>query len=332
MTRGLVFGKFYPPHAGHHHVIRTAEADCDALTVLVISGAGQTIDGELRARWLREIHPGARVLHVRDDGPEAWPEDDEEAWRAFVALVRAHHPEPVDVLFTSEWYGEPAAHRLGARHVAVDPSRIAYMVSGSAVRADPLAHLDQLSPAVRAHLVPRVVIAGAESTGKTTLAQALARELGTAWVPEYGREYCEARGHTHRAPIALRTEDFVAIAREQNAREDAAAAVSPGVLICDTDAFATSVWHERYLGEPPAELRALARDPALYLFTLDDLPFVQDGTRDGPHLRGWMTRRFREELLARGAAFAEVAGSGAARTAAALRAIAPLLRRVPERG
>ncbi|MDB5070021.1 MAG: putative NadR-like transcriptional regulator [Candidatus Eremiobacteraeota bacterium] len=326
MTRGLVFGKFYPPHAGHHHLIRTAQAGCDALTVLVLANPRETIGGELRARWLREAHPDARVLHVRDDGPQSWPEEDEDAWRAFVALVRARHPEPVDVLFTSEWYGEPTARRLGARHVAVDPQRTTFPVSGTAVRANPLAHLHHLTPAVRAHLVPRVAIVGAESTGKTTLAAALARELGTVWVPEYGREFCEARGHTYRSPIALRSEDFVAIAREQNAREDAAAATAPGILICDTCALATSIWHERYLGARSEDVRALVRDPALYLLALDDLPFVQDGTRDGEHLRGWMTRRFRAELLARGVSFAEISGAGEARTAAALRALAPLLR------
>lgn len=326
MTRGLVFGKFYPPHAGHHHLIRTAQAGCDALTVLVLSNPRETIDGELRARWLREMHPGARVLHVRDDGPQSWPEEDEDAWRAFVMLVRAHHPEPVGVVFTSEWYGEPTARRLGARHVAVDPARAAYPVSGTAVRANPLAHLRYLSPAVRAHLVPRVAIVGAESTGKTTLAAALASELGTAWVPEYGREFCEARGHSYRVPIALRSEDFVTIAREQNAREDEAAASAPGILICDTDAFATSIWHERYLGAASDEVRALVRDPALYVLAADDLPFVQDGTRDGEHVRAWMTERFRAELRARGVPFVEITGAGEARTAAALRAIAPLVR------
>ena len=32
---GLVLGKFYPPHAGHHHLIRTASEHCRRLTVLV---------------------------------------------------------------------------------------------------------------------------------------------------------------------------------------------------------------------------------------------------------------------------------------------------------
>jgi HTH-type transcriptional repressor of NAD biosynthesis genes len=39
----------------------------------------------------------------------------------------------------------------------------------------------------------RVLIVGAESTGKTTLAIALAEHYQTTWVPEFGRLYTEAR-------------------------------------------------------------------------------------------------------------------------------------------
>lgn len=38
---GLVIGTFCPPHAGHHHLVRTAEDRCSALTVLVCAAAGE---------------------------------------------------------------------------------------------------------------------------------------------------------------------------------------------------------------------------------------------------------------------------------------------------
>jgi hypothetical protein len=31
-THGLVIGKFYPPHAGHHHLVRVAAAQSARLT------------------------------------------------------------------------------------------------------------------------------------------------------------------------------------------------------------------------------------------------------------------------------------------------------------
>ena len=46
----------------------------------------------------------------------------------------------------------------------------------------------------------------------------------------------------------------------------------------------------------PVERIAASRSYALSVLTSDDIPFVQDGLRDGEHLRGWMTQRFRERL------------------------------------
>ena len=42
-----------------------------------------------------------------------------------------------------------------------------------------------------------------------------------------------------------------------------------------------------------------ARSYDLYLLTGCDAPFIQDGLRDGEHLREWMTRRFAERLAER---------------------------------
>ena len=110
------------------------------------------------------------------------------------------------------------------------------------------------------------------------------------------------------------------IARQQLADEDAAARRGGPLLICDTDALATSVWHERYLGTGSVERGRLAAGAAyaLYVLTGDDIPFVQDGTRDGEHVRGWMTARFRERLSHRREPWSEVRGRREERLAAAV--------------
>jgi len=72
------------------------------------------------------------------------------------------------------------------------------------------------------------------------------------------------------------------------------------VLICDTDPFATSIWHVRYMHQPSPAVDAIAsrRKYDLYLLTGDEIPFEQDGLRDGEHIRHWMHERFVEELTA----------------------------------
>jgi HTH-type transcriptional repressor of NAD biosynthesis genes len=129
-------------------------------------------------------------------------------------------------VFTSEAYGDELARRLGARHVAMDPPRAAHPVSGTAVRADPVTHWSALAPCVRGHLAWRVVLVGAESTGKTTLAAAIAARLrarggafvDTAWVPEVGREVTAQKLAALGPGAAMEaltwgTADFVDIAR-----------------------------------------------------------------------------------------------------------------------
>src|SRR5918999_1016583 len=197
-SHGLVLGKFLPYHAGHAHLIRTARPQVDALTVLVCSLAREPIPGGHRYQWVRASHPDCRVVHVSEEVPQA-PEDDPRFWDIWTDLIRRHAGE-VDVVFTSESYGDELAARLRARHVCVDATRGAVAVSGTAVRADPMAHWHYIPEVVRPYFVRRVAIVGAESVGKTTLARQLAERFDTVWVPEYGRAYCEGK---NAAALAL---------------------------------------------------------------------------------------------------------------------------------
>ena len=94
----------------------------------------------------------------------------------------------------------------------------------------------------------------------------------------------------------------------------------------DTDALATCVWEERYLGSASVEVREVVRKPALYLLTgVDGVPFEDDGLRDGAHVREWMTRRLREEVAASGVPVVELDGPHPERLAVAVKAVDALL-------
>jgi NadR type nicotinamide-nucleotide adenylyltransferase len=119
----------------------------------------------------------------------------------------------------------------------------------------------------------RVAILGAESSGKSTLAEALATRYGTIWVPEYLREFVDAEG---RVP---RESDQFPIARTQREREDAAAAHATGLLFCDTTPLMTAVYSLQYWQRVDDQLDALARrhDYALTLVTAPDSAWEADG-------------------------------------------------------
>lgn len=177
----------------------------------------------------------------------------------------------------------------------------------------------------------RIVLIGAESTGKTTLCEALAAHYGTVWVAEYGREHWENKIAAQNTPPgetpAWTDDEFIHIAEEQQRRENEAATRANRVLICDTNAFATATWFERYAGTRHPEVDAIgARDKVdLYLIPSPDVPFVQDGVRDGEKIRGWMHDRFLELIRAGGTPYLLITGAWDARLPQAIAAIDALL-------
>jgi HTH-type transcriptional regulator, transcriptional repressor of NAD biosynthesis genes len=347
-NHALVLGKFYPPHAGHHRLIRAAAARSWRTTVAVLAASVESIPLVDRVRWLAEEHAGddgVAIVGDVDDHPIDFHDD--ATWELHIGVVRsvlsrraiadgAPRQAAVDVVFSSEDYGAELASRLGAKHVAVDPDRTVVPVSGTAVRADTRTHWGQLAPATRAGLCARVVVVGAESTGTTTLSRALAAHYRTEWVAEEGRRHTEDKlaaatalaGGTVPAldDLVWTVGDFLDVAGTQAAREDEAARRGGPILVCDNDAWAATVWCERYLGVS----RALGADrrPAAYLLTDHvGVPFEQDGWRDGEHRREWMTGRFEELLAERGVPWVKVTGSREERLAAAVGVCDDLLSR-----
>jgi NadR type nicotinamide-nucleotide adenylyltransferase len=314
--RGLVIGKFYPPHRGHKFLIDTASAACDEVTVIVCWKPTEKISGERRAEWLRRIHPTVNVKVIED---KTLADDDSEGWAKFTVDFLGYVP---DAVFTSESYGYPYAAFMGSKHVQVDKARVNVPISATEIRKNSLASLRFLEPCVRAQFSHRVCVIGAESTGTTTLARALAEHYKTVWVPEFGRIYSEGKLKAG-SEAYWRSDEFLFIAQQQAAMEDELAGCSNGLVICDTDPFATSVWHERYMGGslPALDAFAAARPYDLYIVTGDEIPFEQDGTRDGEHIRHDMHKRFIEKLTQFGKPFIVVKGTREERMMQAVEAI-----------
>ncbi|MEU7390875.1 AAA family ATPase [Streptomyces tanashiensis] len=329
---GLVPGRFHPPHAGHHHLVRTARDRCERLTVLVRASAAESLPLDDRLAWMREIHPDVLVVGAVDDASD--PE-------APAAALRAAVPEPVDAVFTTEPSGAGLGRRLGAETVLGDR---AIPLTDAAVRADPAGHWDLLEPPVRAALTRRIVVLGAESTGTTTMARALAdhyRRRGGVWtrtrcVPDYARAYGALRlaelraAHPAADPsdVTLRSSDFPVIAQRQAELEEEAARDGSPVLFCDTDAFAATIRHERYTGTTSPATGEIAAHGRQHLWLLTDHRGVtaEDAAPpDGEHLRPWMTARLLTQLSHTGRRTAVLTGPHEERLAAAVAAVDGLL-------
>lgn len=167
----------------------------------------------------------------------------------------------------------------------------------------------------------RIVLTGSESTGKTTLALALAEHYAADLVPEFVREFAARKG----APIAF--DDHGAIARGQMALEDAPMARAGAMIIQDTDLLSTVVYCTHYFDRCPSwiEEAAAARRPSLYLLCDIDIPWVADGMRDREYAREEIQALFRTALLASAVPVAVIRGTGDERFRRAVAAIEAML-------
>lgn len=165
----------------------------------------------------------------------------------------------------------------------------------------------------------RIAILGTASSGKSTLAAALAQRYHTVWVPEYLREFVETEA---RVP---REDDQFTIARTQLEREAQAAAQAGDYLFCDTTPLMTAVYSRQYFHGVDAALERLAaaHDYHLTLVTAPDIPWVAEGMmRESEQVSGQVDALLRAELAARAISYQLIEGSLEQRLAQ----VAPLLR------
>ncbi len=319
---GLIIGKFLPPHLGHLHLIAEAQKQVDELTILVCSLPDEPIPGSIRTTWMRELSPGATVIHVTDENPSE-PHQHPEFWELWTRTIRARVPHGPDIVFSSEDYGDELARHLGARHVSIDRDRLRFPITGTAIRERPFANWQYIPECVCPWFAKRVVLTGSECVGKTTLAQDLARHFATVWVREFGREYVDTIG---RWPDAS---DVDPIARGQIALEEASLRKANRIAIQDTDLISTAVYAEHYYGSCPAWIidETMCRKASLYLLLDIDVPWIPDPpNRDRGHMREAMQALFRDALAARGIEWVDIRGNWDERRERAIQAVEKVLR------
>jgi nicotinamide riboside kinase len=170
-----------------------------------------------------------------------------------------------------------------------------------------------------------VCVTGPECSGKTTLAHALATELGAPLVAEAARAMLDAPGGPGKR---YTRNDVLAIAWEQLAAETAALASGAPVVIADTDLSVIRVWWEERYGALDPWLAGALRDlsPRRYLLALPDLPWVPDSLREAPRDRARLLARYRLVLGELGFPHAEIGGTGAVRFERALAVVEAWIR------
>lgn len=157
--------------------------------------------------------------------------------------------------------------------------------------------------------VVKVLILGAESTGKTTLCQDLAAHFNTTWVGEYMRPYLQQKWDATKT--SCEWHDLLPIAQGQVAQENQQTKLATDYVFCDTALFELMVYSYWYYNDCPAEIEAaaLAHHYDLILLTEVDVPWVADDLRDAPHQREEISQAFADALTRHNKPFRRIGGN-----------------------
>lgn len=279
---GYILGKFFPFTLGHKHLIDSGLEQCEKLTVLICSLKSENIPGELRFSWLKEVYkkePRITIKHCSEELPQ-YPEEDQNFWNIWIDVAKRYCPSDIDVILTSENYGDTYAKYLGINHYMVDIDRKTVPISGTKVRGNPLKNWKFIPTEVKPFFVKRVAIMGPESTGKSTLTENLANYFNTNFVPEYGRLIYEIENK-------VEIKDFIPISKGRQEIEDWMIKSSNKFIFCDTEDITTYIFSKmycpgEYLSTEEYFLKQLndKKKYDLYLLLKPDCQPIQDGTRN----------------------------------------------------
>jgi NadR type nicotinamide-nucleotide adenylyltransferase len=156
----------------------------------------------------------------------------------------------------------------------------------------------------------RIVITGAESTGKSTLAQALSSHFNAPWVPEFAREYVEFLDHHYTYS------DVEKIALKQIEQEKEYSQ-NHALVFFDTWLIITKVWFDYVYGKHPVWLDGYLKNCNIDLFLVCDIDmeWIPDSVREnGGEARKQLHQIYINELQKYGFPYHIVNGLGKQRT------------------
>jgi NadR type nicotinamide-nucleotide adenylyltransferase len=168
----------------------------------------------------------------------------------------------------------------------------------------------------------KIVLTGPESSGKSWLAQNLARHFNEPWAPEYARIYLEEHGSNYTF------DTLEQIIKGHLAHQQKYIEKTESIIFLDTDLINFEVWEEVVFSKTHDFLeKAIQKEhDHLYLLTYPDLPWEADPLRENRDNRLEIFERHKMEIEKRGRAYKIIRHQNDHRLTHAIEAVNNLLK------
>lgn len=308
---GLTLGKFAPLHKGHERVINTALSECDEVYLMIYEDECIDIPVAKRAKWISELFPQVHIL-ICEDGPRetGYTVDIIEKQNHYIyKTLKCKNVPKIDAFFSSEKYGEHVSKLLSCADRKVDEPRFIVPISATQIRKDVYQNRHFLSPVVYRDFIRKIVFLGAESTGKSTFAKAMAQKYNTVFIAEYGAEYW----FKYNEKGKLLPEQLLEIAITHNKIEDEKLLECNRFMFVDTCNLTTYYYSVDYHGFALPQLEQLSFDSLkrydLIVLCCDDIPYDDSDGRRGIEQRRKSQERFVSDLNSKEIPYVLITGS-----------------------
>ena len=301
---GLFVDSFPILHKGHELCLKYAKSKVDKLMAIIYDNEDSKIPLPIRSNWIRTLYPDIEVI-------ESWfnleGECTTEAQKEF--LNKQLREKVISCFATTESNLEHLCSTLGCTDIINQEIKKRMQKATTRISQDNHGNIGRMNSVVYKDLITNVAFVGAQSTGKSTIAEAMAKKYNTNFMFEYGRYHWDVYQKDRIESI----EQIEEITERHLAMEDERLKTANKYLFTDTCPIVTLRYAYDWHGKASNKLLQYAREAEnrydIIFLCGDDIPYADTPERDGVEQRNSFQNQIKTELLLRKIPYIELRGT-----------------------
>ena len=301
---GLFMDSFPILHKGHELCIKYAKSKVDRLITVIYNSESSKIPLQIRTDWLRRIYPDMEIIASWIDF-----EGNQTSEVQIELLKKILKERKISEFATTENGLEHLCKTFGCEDIIKQSIKEKMQKAVSIIQQNSYKGLGYVDDIVYRDLITKVAFVGAQSTGKSTIAEAMAKKYNTSFMYEYGRYHWDVYQKDRIETI----EQIEEITERHIAMEDERIKTANNFFFSDTCPIVTLRYAYDWHGKASEKLLKYAGEAEkrydIFFLCGDDIPYADTPERDGIEQRKSFQSQIKSELLLRKIPYIELQGN-----------------------